>query len=261
MEWSTPAPSRSRRFMTDSDFMGCSTGRSPGFAPLRVCRPRWRHADNSPEGSVRRTSEPRRDERRLNLLDSFRLRLQDVQAASSFVPGKCKHLSRSVISVLRAGGDADVDLVEVVEVGEAPFDLGELLAREEVPLRDRDFAPQDLLLAASVAGDVDALDIHLPSLNDLEYDIHEPVGSVLRGARVDVRIDAADRAVEIGDALDAVSLSQMRGGTPLVSPNGYDGHTSIAPTAFAGATGVVQVEQTAGNNNIAANVLSVHVGP
>jgi hypothetical protein len=64
-----------------------------------------------------------------------------------------------------------------------------------------------------------------------------------------------------GDALDAVSLSQMRGGTPLVSPNGYDGHTSIAPTAFAGATGVVQVEQTAGNNNIAANVLSVHVGP
>lgn len=65
-----------------------------------------------------------------------------------------------------------------------------------------------------------------------------------------------------GSPLDAVSLSQMRGGAPMVNPNGsYYGHTSIAPTAFAGATGVVQVEQTAGNNNTAANVLSVHVGP
>jgi hypothetical protein len=65
-----------------------------------------------------------------------------------------------------------------------------------------------------------------------------------------------------GVPLDAVGLSQMRGGAPLVNPSGsYYGHTSIAPTAFAGATGVVQVEQTAGNNNIAANVLSVHVGP
>lgn len=65
-----------------------------------------------------------------------------------------------------------------------------------------------------------------------------------------------------GVPLDAVSLSQMRGGAPMVNPNGsYYGHTSIAPTAFAGATGVVQVEQTAGNNNTAANVLSVHVGP
>jgi hypothetical protein len=65
-----------------------------------------------------------------------------------------------------------------------------------------------------------------------------------------------------GVPLDAVSLSQMRGGAPLVNPGGpYYGHTSIAPTAFAGATGVVQVEQTAGNNNTAANVLSVHVGP
>ena len=65
-----------------------------------------------------------------------------------------------------------------------------------------------------------------------------------------------------GAPLDAVSLAQMRGGAPLVNPNSsYSGHTSIAPTAFAGATGVVQVEQTAGNNNIAANVLSVHVGP
>jgi hypothetical protein len=65
-----------------------------------------------------------------------------------------------------------------------------------------------------------------------------------------------------GVAMDAVSLSQMRGGAPLVNPGvPYYGHTSIAPTAFAGATGVVQVEQTAGNNNTAANVLSVHVGP
>jgi hypothetical protein len=64
-----------------------------------------------------------------------------------------------------------------------------------------------------------------------------------------------------GVAMDAVTLAQVRVVTPLVNPNGYDGHTSIAPTAFAGATGVVQVEQAAGNNNTAANVLSVHVGP
>ncbi len=65
-----------------------------------------------------------------------------------------------------------------------------------------------------------------------------------------------------GVAMDAVTLSQMRSGAPLVNPDGvpYYGHTSIAPTAFVGATGVVQVEQTAGNNNTAANVLSVHFG-
>jgi hypothetical protein len=65
-----------------------------------------------------------------------------------------------------------------------------------------------------------------------------------------------------GVAMDAVTLSQIRGGAPPVNPSEpYYGHTSIAPGAFAGATGVVQVEQTAGNNNTAANVLSVHVGP
>lgn len=65
-----------------------------------------------------------------------------------------------------------------------------------------------------------------------------------------------------GAPLDAVSLSQMRGGAPLVNPGGpYYGHTSMSPGAFAGASGVVQVEQAAGNNNTAANVLSVQVGP
>jgi hypothetical protein len=65
-----------------------------------------------------------------------------------------------------------------------------------------------------------------------------------------------------GNPLNEVSLSQIRAGAPLVNPSGpYYGHTSMSPGAFAGATGVVQVEQAAGNNNTAANVLSVHVGP
>jgi len=77
-----------------------------------------------------------------------------------------------------------------------------------------------------------------------------------------IEANAAFIGIGFSAPVDAVNLSQMRGGAPLVNPSGsYYGHTSMSPGAFAGATGVVQVEQTAGNNNTAANVLSVHVGP
>jgi hypothetical protein len=64
------------------------------------------------------------------------------------------------------------------------------------------------------------------------------------------------------DAVNAISLSQMRGGFAPLDANSmqFSGHDSISPTAFAGASGVIQVQQTAGNDNVVANTLAVHVG-
>ncbi len=67
-----------------------------------------------------------------------------------------------------------------------------------------------------------------------------------------------------GDALTAISLSQLRGGFVPVDPNSpqqYAGHYAIAPSAFSGTTGLVQVQQTVGTNNVAANTMSVHMQP
>ncbi len=64
-------------------------------------------------------------------------------------------------------------------------------------------------------------------------------------------------------ALSGASLSQMRS-TQIPAPNGpvpFQGEATISPSAFANTSGVVQVDQTAGNNNVAANLLSLHVGP
>jgi hypothetical protein len=65
------------------------------------------------------------------------------------------------------------------------------------------------------------------------------------------------------EALTGISLSQMRS-TQVPTPGGlvpFQGEATISPSAFANSSGVVQVDQTAGNNNIAANLLSLHVGP
>jgi hypothetical protein len=65
------------------------------------------------------------------------------------------------------------------------------------------------------------------------------------------------------DNLNPVSLSQVS--YVPVSPNAtaasFQGQAAVAPTAFAGVTGVVQVDQTAGNNNVAANQFSLHFEP
>jgi hypothetical protein len=63
--------------------------------------------------------------------------------------------------------------------------------------------------------------------------------------------------------LNGISLSQMRS-TQVTAPGGlapFQGEATISPSAFANSSGIVQVDQTAGNNNIAANLLSLHVGP
>jgi hypothetical protein len=62
-----------------------------------------------------------------------------------------------------------------------------------------------------------------------------------------------------GSALTAISLSQLRGGFAPPNPNAeFAGTYSIAPTAFAGASGLVQVQQTAGTNNVTANSVAVN---
>jgi hypothetical protein len=64
-------------------------------------------------------------------------------------------------------------------------------------------------------------------------------------------------------ALTGVSLSQVRS-TQVSAPSGlaqFQGQATIAPSAFANSSGVVQLEQTAGDNNVTANLLSLHVGP
>jgi len=62
-----------------------------------------------------------------------------------------------------------------------------------------------------------------------------------------------------GNALTAISLSQLRGGFAPPNPNAeFQGTYSIAPTAFGGTSGLVQVQQTAGTNNVTANSVAVN---
>jgi hypothetical protein len=65
------------------------------------------------------------------------------------------------------------------------------------------------------------------------------------------------------DALSPITLSHFRGGFAPVDPNSpqYDGRYAIASSAFAGSSGLVQVDQTVGNNNVTSNVVAVHVQP
>ena len=84
-------------------------------------------------------------------------------------------VGRSVTSTLtmifvlsEPGCGAHVDLLEVAQVDQALAGPLQLLQREEVPLGHGDLAPQDLVLAARVPGDVDALDVDLGPFVDLE---------------------------------------------------------------------------------------------
>ena len=63
--------------------------------------------------------------------------------------------------------------------------------------------------------------------------------------------------------LSPVSLSQVSNVPvpPNVTSASFQGQAAVAPTAFAGATSVVQVDQTAGNNNVAENQFSLHFEP
>jgi hypothetical protein len=64
-----------------------------------------------------------------------------------------------------------------------------------------------------------------------------------------------------GEAVNSIALSQIRTGVPPPAPNVplYEGQVSLARSAFKGASGLVQVDQTAGLNNTSANTMSVHM--
>src|SRR5713101_3952082 len=103
----------------------------------------------------------------------------------------------------RAGRGLGLDLLEVVQVAQLLLRPLELLGGEEVALVHGDLAAQDLLLAAGVARDVDALHEDLGTLGDLERDVDLPVRHVEGDLRIDVGGGAPDGAVHIGDGLDA----------------------------------------------------------
>src|SRR5262249_31352836 len=104
----------------------------------------------------------------------------------------------------RPGRGRRVDLVEVVQVDQLLLGAGELLRRVEIAFRHRDLTAQDLFLAARVPGDVDALDEDLGALVDLEFDVDPARRQVLDDHGIDVGGRSADRAVDVGDLLDAV---------------------------------------------------------
>ena len=62
--------------------------------------------------------------------------------------------------------------------------------------------------------------------------------------------------------LNGIALSQTRitGGSGSGEP-AFEGQATMAPTAFLHASGVVQVDQVAGNNNLASNAVTIHVAP
>ena len=62
--------------------------------------------------------------------------------------------------------------------------------------------------------------------------------------------------------LNGIALSQTRAtGGSGNDGQGFQGQVSIAPTAFLHTSGVVQVDQVAGNNNLASNAVTIHVAP
>jgi hypothetical protein len=63
--------------------------------------------------------------------------------------------------------------------------------------------------------------------------------------------------------LNGLELSQTRitGGPTIFDGNTFNGHATMAPSAFAGANGTIQVAQVAGNNNVVSNAVQVRVGP
>src|SRR5262249_21001353 len=99
----------------------------------------------------------------------------------------------------------DVHALEVAQVDEPLPGAIPLLQRVELALVQRQLPAQDLVLAPNVAVDVDALDVDFRPLGDLEGHVDDVVGGALIAAGIDVGRRAADRAVEVQDALDAVA--------------------------------------------------------
>jgi hypothetical protein len=63
--------------------------------------------------------------------------------------------------------------------------------------------------------------------------------------------------------LNGIALSQTRAASTggVNGEPSFEGRVTISSTAFLHASGVVQVDQVAGNNNLASNAVTIHVAP
>src|SRR3989442_2113694 len=102
----------------------------------------------------------------------------------------------------------DLDFFEVAEVHELLAGPVLLLQRVEVPLVERDLAAEDLVLAADVAADVDTIGEHLGPLRDVGLAVDGVLAGDLLRLGDDVHRCAADGAVDVLDAPEA--LAQLR---------------------------------------------------
>ena len=109
------------------------------------------------------------------------------------------------LGLVGAGLGRDVHAVEIAQVHELLPGAVPFLERVELALAERELAAQDLVLAAHVAVDVDALDVHLGAFGDLERHVDQAARRVLVALGVDVGRGAADRAVQIQDPLGALA--------------------------------------------------------
>src|SRR2546425_374269 len=121
----------------------------------------------------------------------------------------------------------DLDFFEVAEVHELLAGPVLLLQRVEVPLVERDLAAEDLVLAADVAADVDTLDEHLGPLGDVERDVDDVLAGHLLRLGDDVHRCAADGAVEVLDAPEALAQLRPREHVPGL-------HLQLAPDLLLG---------------------------
>src|SRR5438034_316707 len=121
----------------------------------------------------------------------------------------------------------DLDFFEVAEVHELLAGPVLLLQRVEVPLVERDLAAENLVLAADVAADVDTLDEHLGPLGDVERDVDDVLAGHLLRLGDDVHRCAADGAVEVLDAPEALAQLRPREHVPGL-------HLQLAPDLLLG---------------------------
>jgi hypothetical protein len=127
-------------------------------------------------------------------------------------------------------------------------------------------APGSLNVVQTSTGNENPANTVQAKIGSLAFSSSSGVMQVTEAAGVgNLQANAAFIGIDTASSqtLSGVSLSQMRS-TQVLAPSGlapFQGEAVISPSAFANTSGVVQVDQTAGNNNVAANLLSLHVGP
>src|SRR5215813_596889 len=113
------------------------------------------------------------------------------------------------LRLVRAGRRVDIDLLEVAEVGEALLAALQLAQREDLTLGHLQLAAQDLVLAAHVARDIDALDVDGGPLVDVELD-RDPVFGLELELGVHLGRGATNVGIQLLDRLDRLAQRRAR---------------------------------------------------